>query len=351
MAVLFVVAYLLHYLWSRPTHWQMSREAKRKDRARRALTRGLLALIEGNWKRAEETLNYTAPDSDIPTMHYLGAARAAQHQQASERREAYLKLAMETNARAELAINLTRAELQLDGKQIVQAKQTLAKLRAQSPNHRQVLRLSCKLHVESGDWQEIVDLLPTVKQRKVFAANALNELENKAYTQLLTRMADASRLEKLWLQLPQTLRQQAALIEVYAAQMHALGHGNKALGPLGKALRTTWNPRLVRLYGMIDSDDRGNQITAAEQWLPTHGDDVELSLALGKLCFRHALWGKARYYLENSIKKEARPESYRLLAETLERIGDKEAAAVYCRKGLVLATGGALMATTAAPQS
>lgn len=344
MAVLFVCGYLIYYVLSLPKRLQEASYSQKKSSARKALMRGSLALIEGNWKRAEETLNYGAPNSDSPVMYYLNAAHAAHERQAPDRREAYLKLAEAANSGAELAVNLTRAELQLNGHQLLQAKQTLTKLRAARPNNRQVLRLCCKLYQETGDWQEILALLPVMRQRNAFAANALTELETKAYSERLKSLNDGAALEKLWGQIPQTLRQHPDLIALYATRMQAFSLGGKAIPLIEKSLRSTWNPKLARLYGAIDSNDRANQISIAEQWLPTHGDDPELSLSLGRLCFRHGLWGKARYYLEGSIKKEPRPESYRLLADTLERIGDKDAAAVFCRKGLVLATGGADMA-------
>jgi hypothetical protein len=53
---------------------------------------------------------------------------------------------------------------------------------------------------------------------------------------------------------------------------------------------------------------------------------------------RNALWGRARSYLEASINLQASPESYRLLADLLEQMGEPAAAALCYREGLVLAT-------------
>jgi HemY protein len=337
---LFIVGALLHHFWSLPTRWRRDTEQRRKRKAAKALTRGLLSLIEGQWKRAEEALNNTAPFSLEPLMHYLGAARAAHHLKSPERREAYLKLAEEVDSNSALAVAVTRAELQLDSHEYVQAKHSLAKLRASHPNHRHVLRLYYRLHNELQDWQEIVELLPALRYRNAFPPDQLTKIENEAHLRQLRQANDTTGLERIWSHLPASLKQQADAVEAYAERCVRLGQGAKALPSVEKILRTTWNPALVRWYGLIDGDDRAAQITLAEQWLLVRSDDAELQFALGRLCFRHGLWGKARYYLENSIKKEPRPESYRLLAETLERIGDNETAAIYCRKGLLLATGG-----------
>ncbi len=340
MTLLFVVGAILQHFWTLPNRWRANAEQRRKQKAAKALTRGVLSLTEGHWRRAEEALNNTAPFSEDPLLHYLSAARAAHHQKSIERREAYLKLAHDTGSASALAVALTRAELHLDSHEYVQAKHTLAKLRASNPNHRQVLRLYFRLHKELEDWQEVVELLPVLRHRNVFPSEQLVKIELDAYLRQLKQANDTTGLDRIWAQIPQQLKSMPDFIDAYAERCVFLAQGRKALGIVEKSLRNSWEPRLVHWFGLIDADDRAAQITLAEQWLLVRSDDAELQLALGRLCYRHGLWGKARYYLENSIKKNPRPETYRLLAETLERIGDNDAAAVYCRKGLVLATGG-----------
>ncbi|MEX0951325.1 MAG: heme biosynthesis HemY N-terminal domain-containing protein, partial [Gammaproteobacteria bacterium] len=74
----------------RVLHWQSGRK---RLRAERYLRNGLLALIEGDWKRAERLLQRGAPSSRAPLINYLAAARAAQEQGALERRDNFLRLA------------------------------------------------------------------------------------------------------------------------------------------------------------------------------------------------------------------------------------------------------------------
>ena len=42
-------------------------------------------------------------------------------------------------------------------------------------------------------------------------------------------------------------------------------------------------------------------IARAEEWLRGHPDDAGLLLALGRMCIRQRLWGKAQSYLEASL--------------------------------------------------
>ena len=53
------------------------RRQRRNVRAQRQTTRGLLALAQGRWRRAERLLTIGAEDSETGLINYLAAARAA----------------------------------------------------------------------------------------------------------------------------------------------------------------------------------------------------------------------------------------------------------------------------------
>ncbi len=92
------------------------------------------------------------------------------------------------------------------------------------------------------------------------------------------------------------------------------------------------------MYGEINSSDGIEQLRHAEDWLAGHPGDADLLLTIGELCVRNGLWGKARSYLEELIQKAPTPLAHRLLAETLEQLGEREAALRAHRRGLLLAT-------------
>ena len=86
-------------------------------RSQEALISGLLQTAEGNWEKAERNLIRHAADSGVPLINYLTAARAAHGRGAQEQREEYLRLAQNSMPGTELAVGLTRAELQLSTRQ------------------------------------------------------------------------------------------------------------------------------------------------------------------------------------------------------------------------------------------
>jgi HemY protein len=95
----------------------------------------------------------------------------------------------------------------------------------------------------------------------------------------------------------------------------------------------------VRLYGLAEGRNAPQQLATAEDWLKRHQRHPLLLLTLGRLAMRVQLWGKARAYLEASAGMEARAETYRVLGELLERLGEESTARDYYHKGLTLITG------------
>jgi HemY protein len=85
-------------------------------------------------------------------------------------------------------------------------------------------------------------------------------------------------------------------------------------------LDVQWDSGLVRLYGQLPGRESISCIARAEQWLPEHPEDPQLLLALGRLCLKQRLWGKAQSYLEASLslaeQRETRLELARLFEQT-----------------------------------
>jgi hypothetical protein len=78
--------------------WQSAQDERRHSRARRGLARGLLEMAEGEWVKSESTLVESAREAETPTAHYLVAARAADLQGATQRRDEWLAKALEVSA-------------------------------------------------------------------------------------------------------------------------------------------------------------------------------------------------------------------------------------------------------------
>jgi len=342
LVVAFVVLYLLLRLLARllrgPRAWRRGRARRRTERSRRALVRGLIEMAEGRWERAEKLLIRQAGDSDTSLLNYLAAARAAQQNGAYERRDRYLKQAIEANPEADVAVSLTQAELQLAHHQSEYALATLTRLRGLAPQHLYVLRLLARLYAEMEDWQQLADVLPDLRRNRIFQPDRLALLERAtAIGRFAQAPGSADALTAVWDSLPRRVREDPLVLHVHARRLIEADSGALAERRLRQHLERNWDERLARDYGLAEHEDTGRQLDYAEKWLKDHGRSPMLLLSLGRLAKRSRLWGKARVYLESSINNGPAAETCHELGNLLDEMGEIGPARENYRAGLALA--------------
>ena len=316
--------------------WTVSQQHKR---AGQALTRGLITLEEGRWAEAERLLVRHASNSETPLLHYLAAARAAQKQDASDRRDSYLSLAHETTEGSDIAVGVVQAELQLDADQKEQALATLQHLREMSPKHPYVLQLLQQLYLDMEQWQEVQNVLPDLRKRNVLESSAVKTLSNdtmvKQLQTALTRQ-DWQQMASLWQQTSAKLRQDEALLIPYVEGQMQQGEFIAAISLIENFLAKQWSDVLVYQYGLIMQGDLLKRLATAESWLKNHEDNAFLLLSLGRLAMANSLWAKAEDYLRSSLDRGAQGETYQVLAEVLAAEDKNELAAEQYKNGLEL---------------
>ncbi len=338
-AALYVVVRLgagLRRLPMRLFGWRRRRAA---EQARVGLERGLIELAEGHWERAERDLARHAQASTAPLLHYLAAARAAHMQGAEQRREAHLAAARHASPHATLAIGITEIELALTRGAYAEALSIAAPLRVTAPRHGYILKLMAQLLRTQAQWDELLELIPELMQRGVMNAAEIEALELEAHRHRLVAKAarrDLSLLQLTWNRLPYRLRRHEVLLVAYARALILLQANATAEPLLREALRQQWSQELLALYGQVIGNDPGRQLAAAESWLKGREHDATLLLALGRICKRNRLWGKARTYLEASLGQQPSPQAYLELATLLEQLKDSEGALEQYRAGLRL---------------
>lgn len=314
--------------------WQ---ENMRHKRASSALTNGLITLEEGRWAEAERMLLRHASNSETPLLHYLAAARAAQKQQAPERRDDYLKLAHESTPGADIAVGVVQAELQLSAGQKEQALATLQHLREVAPKHPYVLQLLQQLYQETDQWQEVQSVLPDLRKRHVLDAHSANLLSAEAMVGQLQNALNQQQwqqMETLWLNSPAKIRQSEQVIKTYISGLIAQEKQLQALQLIEDYLRKDWSDLLVYQYGTILEGDLLKRLATAEKWLQQHQQNPWLLLTLGRLAQANKLWAKAEAYLRASIEHGPRGEAYQALAAVLLAQDKRDAAADTYKQGL-----------------
>lgn len=339
LATYFVLRILINS-WNMPTAFREWRARQRRQRARKDMDRGLIELAQGNWIQAERFLLRHARDSDIPLLNYLSAARAAQKQNAPQRRDDYLALAHESMQDAGFAVQLTQAELQLVHGQLEQSLATLIQLHRVSPKHPHVLYLLARIYQLLRSWGDLRDLIPDLRRQNILSQANLLQLEQLVHRELLTLATRQGKLDVLhgsWQKIPRHLRLDLELIRHYVRCLLILKDHDSAERLLRDALKKHWDVDLVYVYGLIEASDRDRQLATAESWLKGHENNPALLLTLGRLCKRNHLWGKARSYLNASLGIKPQSDTYKELGQLLDQLNEHDEAVNCYQKGLLLA--------------
>jgi HemY protein len=339
MVVIYLAIRFFRGFWRLPNSMKLHSQNRRFGKSRKLLNQGLIDLAEGRFDQAEVNLIKMVEYSESPLLHYLAAARAAQLQGKHDERDSYLKAAHEARPEAEIAIGVTQAELQLAHQQLEQSLATLTHLRGIAPRHNHILRLLARVYFELEDWQSLVELLPDIRKKKLLKESILKTMEAKSFRGFLAAAkTDQQVLEQAWAKIPKAAQTDADLILYYIKlSNHAASKSSSVEQLIIKSLDQKWDDRLVEAYGLFNASDPNEQLKRTEKWLDDYAKNENLLLALGRICVRAKLWGKAQSYLEASIGVKPMAASCLALAQLLgDQLQQKDKASKYYQKGLEL---------------
>jgi HemY protein len=319
-----------------------------KEKARLSLLQGLIEYAEGRFQRSEKILLQQIEHSEYRLLVYLSAARAAQQLGAYDRRDEYLDKAHLEAPDADVAIGLTKAELQLAHEQNEQALATLTLLNEVSPNHTYVLTLLANTYKQLQDWDNLKSILPALKKHANLSAESFLNFEVIVCNGQLSNLTRKTEMEHsgsqalilFWTDTPQHLQTLPDVIEHYAKQLIFVDAAGEAEKILRQYLNKYWHESTIILYAELDVMVDNKQLEMVESWLNDHQQNPHLLLALGKMCTSLSLWGKAKSYLEASLAVNPMPQNFLRLARLLEEhMADSAAAQEYYRQGLHLLAG------------
>jgi HemY protein len=179
----------------------------------------------------------------------------------------------------------------------------------------------------AGRYAEIPPLVDQLVKRKVYGVREGEFVRAAAHAQeLAARVLDGEGLRAYWAKLSDAEQRMPKIARAAARSFIALGGDREAAELLGRSLEREWNSDLVALYAQCRPADGAPQLEQAERWLALHSGDATLLYALGVLCERAQLWGKAQTYLEASLALDDTWRTRVALGELCGRIGrDAEA--------------------------
>jgi HemY protein len=318
------------------------RAHRRRRRARQDTQRGVLDLAAGHWRKAEELLARSAPEADSAAANYVVAARAADLQDAVERRDEWLARAQDAAPDERAAALVTLTEMQMRRGQDLTALQTLEQLDASGDLNSRGLELMARLCQKLGRGDQLRALGPRLRNSKDLPEALVSELMAQVELEELRaagERGDAEAIATAWSDLARSMRKLPRAVTTYARALVNAGEHASAEKILREAIEDSPEPALLRLYGDLELPDALQPLERAEGWLRESPEDPELLACCARRALHAELIGKARSYLEASLARRASPESSLLYAELLEQLGEADRARGVLRDSVVRSAG------------
>jgi HemY protein len=338
----FVVGYALLRIFRRtlglPEEVRAFRRRRQQERTRAKQDAAVVALLEGRYGRARQ---YAEEALAIP--HSSGLAALIGARAAIDARD--FAVAETLLARSDVEVQslavprlMLEAEVKLEQGQSLAALEVLQSLRKEAGSHTAALRLELRALQGAGRYAGIPALVDQLVKRKAYGATEGEFVRAAAHAQeLAARVHDAAGLRAYWAKLSDAEKRMPRIARAAARSFLALGGDREAAELLAASLERDWNPDLVLLYAECRPADATPQLEQAERWLASHSEDATLLHALGVLCARAQLWGKAQSYLEASLAHDDNYRTRIALGELLARLGHEDEANVHLAAALKLA--------------
>ncbi|HET9578807.1 MAG TPA: heme biosynthesis HemY N-terminal domain-containing protein [Usitatibacter sp.] len=334
----YMLARLVTTLVAIPARVRAYREERVRLRMRQSLNDALLAFFQGRYASAEKSAAAALVDDETKGVAAIIAARSAHELGRFNEREQFLDQAKGSTPELDQARLTTLADLLVSQGRHEEALAVLKDLSARDSRNLRLLRLRLQAEQALRQWDEMLATLSSLVKLGGIGPAEASAARRAAHLGNLNRKAqDAAALAAYWKQLPAEMRLDPAVAATAARYHLALGGNTEAQTIIEQALEREWNSSLVALYGEAAGADALPQIERAEKWLRAHARDPALLLALGKLCMKQGLWGKAQSYIEASLALEPTHDGHMTLAALMEQIGKPQEAVQHFRRSAELA--------------
>jgi HemY protein len=334
----YATARLVATLIGIPARVRAYREERTRTRLRQSLSDSLLAFFQGRYASAEKSAAAALLGEETKGVAAIIAARSAHELGRFNEREKFLDHAKGSAPEVDQARLTTLADLLVSQGRHEEALAVLRDLSARDARNLRLLRLRLQAEQATRLWDAVLDTVDALARLGGIGPAEAATARRAAHLGNLARDSqDAAALTAYWKQLPGEMRNDPGMAATAARYQLALANAPAAQAIIEQALERDWDPALVALYGEAAGDDALPQIERAEKWLRAHARDPALLLALGKLCMRQSLWGKAQSYIEASIALEPTHDGHMTLAALMEKIGRHQEAVLHFRKSAELA--------------
>jgi HemY protein len=353
----FIVAMVISYIllrlisilfqWISPWRWiRFGREFQRQQKAksRSKTLEGLMYFARRNWQSSYKLLTKGSGDSDASVVNQLAAAYAAYELGDKELWMQCLDKALQDYPSARSTINSLKAQLLFKSNQLEKCLVVLEQMKTNSLNDTSLLSLLKDVVIKLEDWDRLRSLLPALEKNSIIDRDEKERIEKRLFMEELyshsQEVNDSSKTQKIvikalikrWNKAPRKFKVDGKVVWHYSELLTRLNANQEADLAIESALTKSWSDELVGLYGEQNYGISPQQLMNAESWLKERPANATLLLALGRICMRNELWGKAKGYYLSSIKIAATADAYLELSRLLKYLGEEEGSEKYLQE-------------------
>ena len=250
------------------------RGLQKAQRSNELSCKGHRLLAEGEFQRALKFLDSGAEHNDSRALNYMAAARAADHLGDSVAREGYLRQAVEADAEYSKVVKVLAAELAVSRGEPDAALVLLQNMKL----NKHTLRIKQQAIEATSDWSAVLAAVPEIRQTEESTALIMEKTAaEKGLAE--ANLSDDARHE-LFRQLSSELKLDPVIIVLY---VKGLSNKEGAEPVLRTALKRSWSPELIALYGELGDVSLDIRLKNAESWRKNHSTDAVLQYCLGRI--------------------------------------------------------------------
>jgi HemY protein len=325
--VLYAITRIARNVWRMPQRVAAYRARSREAKAHAALREAIGNFYAGRFSRAEKAAREALANEGNKGAASLIAAEAAHRMREYMRRDEWLAAIDRPDWQD--ARLMASADMRADGRDAEGALAALTEMQSQGARRIHAQQIALRAQQQLKNWGEVLKLVKMLEKREAIHPAVAVRLRQQAAENLLRdRRHDADALLALWQSLSPAERHSPRLADLAAELLVSLNRCDEARKVVEAALQHNWDARLLRRYP--DTAAGGEAlplIQKAEAWHKSRPDDADLMFALGRLCLKQQLWGKAQLFLEGALKladdrETLATRTHRSLAQLFEELGD-----------------------------
>jgi HemY protein len=303
-----------------PTVVREYRAGRARDLGVQALADGVVAFYEGRFGRAERLAEKARQVTELDAAACLLASRAAHRMREPARRDQWLH-ALSDEGKHQLALQMTRAEILLDDRQTQEALEAIELAQQAGGRHVQQLRLALRAYEQAENWSAMLKVLRQIERSRAMPEEVIQGLSARAWRgRIKEAQGSPERLKVIIKEAGSSLNRPELIDASVDALIHA-GEHLQAARLIERKMGEQYRPGLVLRYAELNEPPARERLRLAEAWLGAQGEEPALLEALGKLCAKESLWGKAEDFLVRAQKKDAGAGALLALATVYEKIG------------------------------